>query len=166
MEYIKIATIVNTHGLNGNLKVKSFTDFKDERYKKGNTLFIFFKNKYIPVTVSSFRTVKTLETIIFNEFSDINEVEKYKGSDLFISSDLIHDLEEDEFYFEELIGMQVYNDKLIGECIDVREVPQGEMLVIKREGLKDALIPFNKQFVKEVHKEENKIFLINWEGLL
>ena len=39
MEKIKIGVVANTHGLKGTLKVKSFTDFKEERYK---THFISF----------------------------------------------------------------------------------------------------------------------------
>lgn len=166
MELITIGVIVNTHGLKGTLKVKSFTDFKKERYLKGNTLYIAFKNDLIPVTIKGFKTVKSLEHIDFMEFTDINQCEKYKGSELKISTDYVHELPEDEFYFEELIGMEVYTDKLVGICSSIREVPQGELIVLKREGLKDALIPFNKQFVKEVDKENKRITLYEWEGLL
>ncbi len=166
MELVTLGVIVNTHGLKGTVKVKSFTDFKNERYKKGNLLYIAFKNELIPVTVQSFKSVKTLEYIDFNEFMNINDVEKYKGSELKISSEKIHELDEDEFYYEELIGMDVYTTELIGECIDVREVPQGELLVVKREGKKDALIPFNKEFVKRVNKTDKQIILNEWEGLL
>ncbi len=166
MEYVKIAAIVNTKGLAGVLKVKSFTDFKENRYKLGSKLYIAFKDEFIPVTVSSFQESKPTDNLGFTEFTNINEVEKFKGCELFISSDQIHKLEEDEFYFEELIGMTVYNnDDLIGECTDVREYPQGEILVIKTNK-KELLIPFRKEFVKEVNKKAKKIMIIFWEGLL
>ncbi len=166
MELITIGVIVNTHGLKGTLKVKSFTDFKNERYKKGTLLYIAFRQELIPVTVKSFRTNKNLDLLDFDEFNDINECEKYKGSELRINAESKISLQEDEFLFNELIGLDVYTTQLVGSCIDVYEVPQGELLVVKREGQKDALIPFNKQFVKEVNKDENKITLIEWEGLL
>lgn len=166
MELTKIGVIVNTHGLSGTLRVKSFTDFKEERYKKNTTLYISFKDELIPVTVNNYKSVKTLEHINFKEFTNINHCEKYKGSELFISNDLIHTLPEDEFYYEELIGMDVYTDEFVGQVSDVREVPQGELIEIKREHKKTALIPFNKHFVKEVNKKENKITLAIWEGLI
>ncbi len=166
MELMTIGVIVNTHGLKGTVKVKSFTDFKAERYKKGTTLYIAFKQELIPVTVTKYRTQKTLEHIDFEEFTDINQIEKFKGSELKINADEKHNLEEDEFYFDELIGMDVYTDKLIGTCLDVREVPQGELLVIDTGSQKNALIPFNKHFVKNVNKKENKITLLQWEGLV
>ena len=85
---------------------------------------------------------------------------------LLISKELIHTLDTDEFYFNELIGMEVYSDdNLIGECIDIRDYPQGEVLVIKTSD-REVLVPFRKEFVKEVNKEEKRIYLIIWEGLL
>ncbi len=167
MELVIIGKIVNTHGLKGTLKVKSFTDFKEQRYSKGTTLYIAFERNYIPVTIESHREVKTLDYIKFIEFSDINLVEKFKGSDLVIEKALIHELDdEDEFYFNELIGMDVYNeDNLIGKCTDIRDYPQGEVLVVKTKS-KEVLIPFRKEFVKEVNKETNSLHLIVWEGLL
>jgi len=166
MELVKIAAIVNTKGLKGVLKIKSFTDFKDERYKKGNILYISFKGENIAVTINSFQTGKSTDNIGFTEFTDINQVEKYKGCELFISKEEIHDLDTDEFYFDELIGMEVFNkEQLLGECIDISVYPQGEVLVIKTKK-KDLLIPFRKEFIEEVNIKDNKIMIIFWEGLL
>ena len=167
MEYISIGKIVNTHGLKGTLKVKSFTDFKEDRYKKGNLLYIAFKGEYIPVTIALFKTVKNLDHLTFVEYNDINMVEKYKGSFITFNKEEAQELDDDEFYFDELIGLNVYTgDVLIGICDDIRDYPQGEILVVKRDNLKNALIPFRKEFIKEVNKELKRIDIINWEGLL
>ncbi len=167
MEYVSIGKIVNTHGLKGTLKVKSFTDFKEDRYKKGNLLYIAFKGEYIPVTISLFRTVKNLDYLTFKEYDDINMVEKYKGSYIMFNKEEMQELNVDEFYFNELIGLDVYTDDLlIGKCSDIREYPQGEILEVKRDNKKDALIPFRKEFIKDVDKKLKRINLINWEGLL
>lgn len=165
MDYVTVGVIVNTHGLKGMVKVKSFTDFLEERYQQGMTLYIAFKQDMVPVTVQSYKTVKGLEHIQFEEFTDINQCEKYKGCELLISKEFIHELPEDEFYFDELIGMDVYAEGLIGTCVDVRDLPRGELLVVKTVD-KDVLIPFNKQFIKNVDKERRIISIIVWEGLL
>ena len=167
MEYTKIGGIANTHGLKGTLKVKSFRDFKEERYKKGNTLYIFFKNDYIPITITSSKTVKGLEYLDVKEYTHINDVEKFKGSELFIHQKDIHDIdEEDAFYYTDLIGCEVVVDKPVGIVTDVREYPQGEYLVINTDGKKNVLIPFLKHFVKDVDLKNKKIYLCEWEGLL
>lgn len=167
MKYVSIGKITNTHGLKGTIKVKSFTDFKEDRYKKGSLLYISFKGDYIPVTVSHHRYVKTLDYLTFKEFDDINMIEKYKGSFLMFNKEEARTLEEDEFYFDELIGLKVFAGKeLVGICSDVREYPQGEIIEVKRDNKKDALIPFRKEFIKEVNKDRKRITLHNWEGLL
>jgi len=166
MKLITIGKIVNTHGLNGSLKVKSFTDFKEQRYKKGTTLYISFKHEYIPVTVFSQQEIKNLDLIKFEEFDNINQVEQFKGCDLVIDKKFIHELEEDNFYFDQIIGMNVYQkDNLIGKCTDIRDYPQGEILVVNVDG-KNRLIPFRKEFIEEVNVKENKLSIIVWEGLL
>ncbi len=166
MDLIVIGKIVNTHGLNGTLKVKSFTDFKEQRYHKGAPLYIAFERDYISVTVKSHKEVKSLDLLAFDEFDNINQVEKFKGCDLVINKELIHKLDNDEFYFGQIIGREVYHDdKLIGKCIDIRDYPQGEVLVVKTKE-KEVLIPFRKEFVKEVNKKDNKLNIIMWEGLL
>lgn len=165
MEYIPVGTIVNTHGLKGTLKVKSSTDFKDVRYKKGETLYINFRREMIPVTVQSYRTVKGLDYLDFVEFTDINQCEKYKGSTLSIHATQQHELDIDEFYYDELIGMTVLGERVQGTVVDVREVPQGELLVVDIDK-KRVLIPFSKQFVSSVDKDNNCITIIEWEGLL
>ena len=167
MEYISIGKIIGTHSLKGTLKVKSFTDFKKDRYKLGNILYISFKDEFIPVTIVGFKTVKGIEHLTFKDLNDINMVEKYKGSFITFNKEEAVELPLDEYYYEELIGLDVYNDDdFIGECIDVRELPQGELLVVKRESKKDTLIPFRKEFIKEVNKDLKRINIIAWEGLL
>ena len=52
MNYIKIATVANTHGVKGALKVKTDSDFKSERYKTGNQLYIETKKGTISVIVT------------------------------------------------------------------------------------------------------------------
>jgi len=167
MELVKIGVIVNTQGLKGTLKVKSFTDFKDERYRKGAQLFFLVKGEYLPVTVSSYREQKGLDYITFVEYNDINQVEKYRGCEIYFDKKLASDLEEDEFYFTELIGLDVFvGDMFIGVCEDVREYPQSEIIVVSRKDQSPVLIPFIKEFIAEVDKENKKIVVIEWDGLL
>ena len=40
MEKLKIGKIVGTHGLKGELKIRSNSDFADKRFKKGNEIII------------------------------------------------------------------------------------------------------------------------------
>ncbi len=163
MEYIKIGVIANTHGLKGELKIKSFTDF--DRFNKGNTVYIKCNNKYTQMTIKSHRVHNGLDMIVFDGLEDINKVELYKGSELYIHIDDRDELEEDEFYYDELVGLLVYyNDELLGKVSSIMDVPQGEILVVERENMKDILIPFENKFIPYI--DDEKIICENLEGLL
>jgi 16S rRNA processing protein RimM len=166
-DYIPIGVIVNTHGLKGNLKVKTESDFKEERYRTGQILYIKYKGDLKAVTVQSYQTVKNLDHVKFAEFNHINDCEKYKGCELFVHKDALSDLDENEFYYEELMGMSVRGDSFEGTVENVREMPKGALLSVMIPGRKKpVLIPFNKEFIESVDKEKNEITIYEWEGLL
>lgn len=165
MDTITVGRIIGTHGLKGTLKIKSFTDFADERYKKGNTLFIEHEDKLIPITIEGFRTHKGIDLVDVEEYRDINQVEKFKGSHVLIKESDRNTLEKDAFYFNELIGLEVYQEDYIGVVIDVRELPQGELLVVETSD-KTVLIPFQKEFVVNVDIKEKRIDVDLLDGFL
>ena len=47
MEKVKIAKIINTHGIRGDLKLKLLTDFVDDRFSKGHRVFIRYQGRDI-----------------------------------------------------------------------------------------------------------------------
>ena len=160
---IPIGTIANLHGIKGALKIKTDSDFKALRYQKGNVLYVEKQHTFIPLTVEGYFEKKGFDVVSFKELLDANEALKYKGCTLYINESDREALEEDEFYYDELIGKKVvFKDEIMGEVIDVKEFPQSAMLVIKTKE-KRVLVPFLKHFVKEV---DEMIVLNEVEGLL
>jgi len=163
MDGLIVGKIVNTHALKGELKVKNLSN--QDRFYKGAKLFIEYKNEYIEVTVKSVREQAPLLLVVFENLLDINLVEKYKGCNIWIDKDSLTDLDDDEFYYYELIGLDVYNEQgqLKGVVESIREVPQGQLLVIDCNGTSN-LVPFRKEFIVDVL--EDRIIIHEIEGLL
>ena len=55
MEYYNVGKIVNTHGVRGEVRVLATTDFIDERFAKGNTLYLQQSGEPLPLTIESTR---------------------------------------------------------------------------------------------------------------
>ncbi len=157
-----VGTIIGTHGIKGELKVKSETDF--DRFKVGNILYIKKDNKFTEIKINSSRNHKGNDLITINNIKDINQVLEYVGCEIFTQHNN-EELGEDEFYVEDLVGLKVMSTKgkLIGKVIDVREVPQGYLLEVE-SNKKNILIPFVSEFVKAINEEEIIIEVI--EGLI
>ena len=46
MEYVKIGKIVNTHGIKGELRIRSDFEYKDRVFKKGFILYILLLGEF------------------------------------------------------------------------------------------------------------------------
>lgn len=66
-KWFNVGKIVNTHGIRGEVRVISRTDFPEERYKKGNTLYIFMEKSEEPIEiiVKSHRVHKSFDLLSF-----------------------------------------------------------------------------------------------------
>jgi len=168
MDYVVVGKIVNTRGLKGDLKVVSFSSFNEERFKKGNKLFIDFNGEIIEVEVNKSSHDPKFIYVSFKGLEDINLVEKYKGCELKFPVDKLPELEEDNYYYRDLIGCEVYQEeKFVGKVLSVEESNNISMLRIKSDTSKnDVLVLFMKQFVKAVDLDNKKIYLNVVEGLL
>lgn len=162
MEKIKIAQIVNTHGIRGDLKLKLLTDFVDERFAKGHHVFIRYQNYDIEMIVNAHRNHKGFELVSFKDHLDINLVEKFKGSFIYDYKD-DELLDEDEYFIADLIDCEVYNyGVFIGKVTDVQLLSHHDILVV--EGDREYKIPYVEAFVKEEDIENKRIDVTLIEG--
>ena len=166
---LKVGKIVNTHSLKGEVKVISSTDFEEERFKKGSKLLITRGNQLIrEVVVQSYRNHKNFLLVKFEGIDSVEEAEKLKNLQIKIDSDEVGELEENEFYFHEIIGCQVFdeNDKNLGEIIDILTPGANDVWVIKGENGKEILIPYIEDVVKQIDITNKKVNIEVMEGLI
>jgi 16S rRNA processing protein RimM len=170
MEMFNVGKIVNTHGINGEVRVISKTDFADERYKKGNTLYIYmdYLKEPIEVIVATHRIHKNFDLLSFEGFSNVNDVERFKGSLLKVPESQLTDLAENEFYFHEIIGCVVKtNDGVeIGEVKEILTPGANDVWVVKDKAGKEILIPYIKDIVHTIDVKNKSITINPMEGLL
>lgn len=62
--YFKVGTVVNTHGIRGEVKILAITDFADERFKKGAELQVEIKDGFVPFKVQSSRLHKNMWLVL------------------------------------------------------------------------------------------------------
>ena len=144
-----IGKVTGTFGIRGELKVFSESDFIEERFKKGNEIILKSNKSEIKVRISSFKIHKNNVLITINDLLNINDVEKYINYDIYTEQELI--LDEDDYYVDDLIDLEVYNENniYIGKVIDVISIPSNEILEIENNG-KKILVPFINDYIIEV----------------
>lgn len=161
-----VGKVVNTHGIKGEVRVISSTDFPEKRFKKGQTLFLTFSDKeeIIPLQVSSHREHKQFHIIKFKELNSINDVERFKGGVLKVSEEDREPLPEGEYYFQDIIGCKVFttDGAYLGQVKEILTPGANDVWVVKPEKGKDILIPYIDDVVKNVDLERKviKVYLI------
>ena len=155
-----IGKVVQTHGIKGEVKIRPNTDF--DRFKKGRKLII---NDEIYI-IQSVRRQKDIFLVAFEGYPTLTEVEHLKQQEVYTDEEPTQ-LDDDVYHLPKLIGLKVYDQHnyLIGNVIELVDVPQGYLLRVKRlDNHKLILIPFVDAFVKSVDDESIKIETI--EGLI
>ena len=76
------------------------------------------------------------------------------------------DLDEGEFYYHEIIGLDVYeNDQLIGQVSEILQPGANDVWVVKRKGKRDLLLPYIPPVVLNVDLQAKRVDVEIMEGL-
>ncbi|MFC0271271.1 ribosome maturation factor RimM [Metabacillus herbersteinensis] len=169
-KWFNVGKIVNTHGIRGEVRVISSTDFAEERYQPGNKLFIFKTNNDQPIeaTVESHRVHKNFDLLTFEGMQSIEQVEGFKGFLIKVPEEQLGELDEGEFYYHEIIGCRVISEdgEEIGKIHEILSTGANDVWIVKRETGKDVLIPYIEEIVQDINIEDQKIVISLMEGLI
>lgn len=153
---LQMAVIGAPHGIRGEVRVKTFT---------GDPLAL---GDYGPLhaadgrkfTVSSIRPAKNVVVVRFKEITSRDAAEAITGVELFIDrAALPDDLEEDEFYHADLIGLAVRDetDAMIGKVTGVQNFGGGDIVEVALAGRRAAMVPFTLAAIPEIAIEKGFI---------
>lgn len=170
IKWFNVGKVVNTHGIMGEVRVIASTDFPEERFAIGSKLYLDHPNlkDKLPLIVASHREHKNFNLLTFKNYPNINDVEAFKGGILQIREDQLSELEEEEYYYHEIIGCEVYTEEgeQLGKIKEILSPGANDVWVIQRRNSgKDLLIPYIEQVVKNVDVKEQKIIIHLMEGL-
>ncbi len=169
MEFLEVGQIVNTHGIKGEVRVMSQTDFPEERFSPGSILFIGTRDgEKVEIEVRSGRPHKQFQLVAFENHPTIEDVERYKGLTLFILKQQVKPLQENSFYYHDILGCTVVslNNETIGEVSDILETGANDVWEVKGVNGKNHYIPFIRDVVKEVDVANKRVVIDVLEGLL
>ena len=172
-EWLTVGLITSCHGINGQVKVKSLSDF-EERFLKPGLRWLQKENE----TPSKIKLISGFkqpgkETFIvkFKGINTRNQAEQLKKLKILVKTDTLPTLKKEEFHLLELINLEVKNLennelKTIGKVINL-ENEKNNLLIIKLfKNQKKVFIPFVKEIVPLVDIKNNFLLINPPNGLL
>ncbi len=163
-DWIEIGTLLKPVGLKGEIRVFVQTDFIEQRFKVGETVYYQDQNRYLPLEIESMRLHKEQAVLRFKGYPSLEAVAAFNQKKLFIHRQQRHELAVDDYYFDELLNLEVYqNQQYLGKVIEVFEQPASTILRIQTD-TNVFLLPFVKAFVQAVDLKAGRIDVQLIEG--
>jgi len=172
-EWLVVGIITSCHGIKGQVKVKSLSDF-EERFLKPGIRWLQ-KEDEPPSKIELISGFKHpgKETFIvkLKGVNTRNQAEQLKKSKILVKTDKLPKLKKEEFHLLELINLEVKtleNDELktIGKVINLENEKNNLLVIELLKNQKKVLVPFVKEIVPQVDIKNNFLIINPPNGLL
>lgn len=152
---IYLGKYVNTHGIKGEIRIKSNFKYKDKAFKPGNSIKIA-NQEFI---ITSYRVHKEYDMITLKDINNINQIIDLKGEDVYIDKKYLN-LSDQEYLDEDLLNLDLYMaNNYLGKVEKVEYLTKNKKLLI----VSKHYIPF--ELVKEIDFLNKKVIIEEVSGL-
>ena len=171
-EWLVVGLITSPHGINGKVKVMSLTDF-EERFLEPGYRWVQKDNelpKKLELTSGYKQPGKEIFIISFAEVSTRNEAEQLKKYRILVKSNMLPQLNEEEFHLMELLNLKVKFSKhgklkTIGKVINLENEKNNLLEIELLKNQKKVLIPFVKEIVPFIDTKNKYLIIKPPKGL-
>ena len=166
-DMLRVGVISSTHGVRGEVKVFPTTD-DPARFEELETVLLDNGKEKLELEIAGVKFFKNMVILKFKGYDSINDVERYRGKDLWITREQAVPLGEDENFVADLIGLAVVTDggETLGTMKDVMFTGANDVYVVERENGKELLLPAIKDCILDVDLENGVMTVHVLDGLL
>ena len=164
---LQVGVISSTHGVRGEVKVFPTTD-DVTRFRQLKKVYLDTGREMLPLEIQNVKFFKQFAILKFKGIDNINDIEKYRGKSLMIDREDAVDLDEDEYFIADMIGMKVYTEdgSEFGTLKDVMETGANDVYIIDSPEYGEVLIPAIRECILDVDMDEDRMTIQLMEGLV
>lgn len=164
-EFVPVGKISGAFGVKGWVKVFSYTEPRTNILQY-SPIYLARHNEWIEVKVSGGHMQGKGVVMGLQNVTDRDQVQPLIGSELAIKKEQLEPAQEDEFYWSDLIGLDVVNLKgeALGQVDHLMETGANDVLVVKPgNGQDERLIPFVVEEVIKAVDLDKQLIQVDWE---
>ena len=155
--WVEIGSILGPHGINGQVKVKSFTEVPEGIFLYKN---LFIGNEQKRIKIKLVRKIKQNLICIVENIKTRNEAETIRNLILYVKRDEFPLLNDNEFYQRDLLNFEVFNLKResFGFIISFNDFGGGQLVEVENLN-KRFYLPIGKTFLKNINYQDREVIL-------
>lgn len=162
-----LGKIVKKYSFKGELLAKLDTD-EPELYEHLDAIFIDLRGNLIPFLIESSQLHKSdLLRLRLEDVDNESDADALLKSDLYLPLELLPQLNGNKFYFHEVIGFKIRDEKFgeVGTIIGINDSTAQALFEVDRNGV-EILIPMNDEFIVKVDRAQKTIMVNTPDGLI
>ncbi len=165
-DFLRIGVLTSPHGVRGEISVYPTTDDVN-RFSELSKVYFDIKGEKKEFTVTGCKYKKNMPVLKFEGIDNIDDIQKFRGVDVYVDRQSALPLEEGEYYLADIIGFKVISE---GQEIGIMEdyfdnAADQTIFIIKCNDGTTKYIPDIDEFVKQVDLEEQCIYVQLIKGM-
>lgn len=160
-----LGVITGARGVRGEVRIRTFTELPEDIASYGPLSDEAGARTF---ELSDPKPIKGGIAARIAGIDDRTDAEALKGTHLYVSRELLPDLEEEEFYHADLVGLRVISvdGEDIGTVTAVHDFGAGDVVEIARDQGSTIIVPFTRDTVPEIDIEQGRLVLQPTPGML
>ena len=166
-DLILIGHVIRPHGLTGLLRIVSYAQSKETFLEAGSVFLKTDQNELHERKVVSIRPHRSVFILRLSGLRSIDQAEVFRGAGILVKKDSLARKDEDEFFWYELLGLDVYltTGQYLGVLKEIFPTLSNDVYVVESQG-KEFLIPAIHEVVKEINIAQKRMIISPIKGLL
>lgn len=164
-DFLVLGKLRRAHGVKGEIPLEVYTQLLELLVPGSH---VFAGEDHQPLTIESTRWKTDLLLLKFKEISDRTEVSALTNDLVYVKTDQLPPLEKGEYYFHELIGLNVYTQdgEYLGILMEVLETGANDVYLVQNDAGEEILIPAIEQSILEIDLNQEKMIVarMEWYG--
>jgi 16S rRNA processing protein RimM len=155
-DLIEIARISSPKGLKGKMWI---TPYGDSVERLCSYTHLIVGDQGVPRKILSCKPLKSRCVLELEGMDDIGQVEAIRGESLYITAGQLEPLQEDEFYWKDLLGLMVVDEQgtELGEIVRIFSTGSNDVYVVNPD--KEYYIPATREVVREISLEKRRVVI-------
>ncbi len=164
---ITIGKAVKPFGVKGEIKVEPMTDFPKRFKDLGRVYLVSPAGEEIVCTVKSVRYAGEVPLLLFDGYDSPEKAVALNGWFVKVPEEDAVPLPEGQYYWYELIGMEVLSEsgEKLGIIVDIFETGSNDVYVMKC-GRRDVYLPATKEVIKRIDRKAKQMVIHLMDGLM
>ena len=166
-DLILIGHVIRPHGLTGLLRIVSYAQSSETFLQAGSLFVDRGNNEFEERRVIDIKPHGSFFLLRLSDLNSVEQAEIFRKAGIYIKRDFVGEKEKDEFFYYELLGLDVYliTGQYLGVIKEIFPTGSNDVYVVEGEE-KEFLIPAIHQVVKEINIAKKRMIISPLKGLL